>query len=273
MLATTLEGCTVLLFYSEVWHKIALGTIGNFVCFRQKESGFCMFLSKRERPTGGKTGHGPDRSLARARARPPMRAVPLCRTRVSSRRSSGYQESQWILRGLWSRVGFRARWQQAGAICYMLHFAYFLEEFRGIPPREPPISGTRVTTNWAGERPTRHCQVRICTRFPVVSLFVLLSFLLPVRALLCGRLPHTAPLVLPARPRANKTTLLLSRHHTHTLLGGGSSPCDSHESRPRFLARYHEHRPAKQQVLRSEVNAHGGRHEIDRAVVAIHAHK
>ena len=44
----------------------------------------------------------------------------------------------------------------------MLHFAYFLEEFRGIPPREPPISGTRVTTNWAGERPTRHCQVGIC---------------------------------------------------------------------------------------------------------------
>ena len=73
----------------------------------------------------------------------------------------------------------------------MLHFAYFLEEFRGIPPREPPISGTRVTTYWAGERPTRHCQVRICTPFPAVSLFVLLSFLLPVRALLCGRLPHT----------------------------------------------------------------------------------
>ena len=47
----------------------------------------------------------------------------------------------------------------------MLHFAYFLVEFRGIPPREPPISGTRVTTNWAGERPTRHhvpLQVGIC---------------------------------------------------------------------------------------------------------------
>ena len=94
-------------------------------------------------------------------------------------------------------------------------------EFRGIPPREPPISGTRVTTNWAGERPTRHCQVRICTPFPAVSLFVLLSFLPPVRALLCGRLPHTAPLVLPARPRADRTTLLLSRHHAHTPLGGG----------------------------------------------------
>ena len=102
----------------------------------------------------------------------------------------------------------------------MLHFAYFLVEFRGIPPREPPISGTRVTTNWAGERPTRHCQVRICTPFPAVSLFVLLSFLPPVRALLCGRLPHTAPLVLPARPRADKTTLLLSRHpHTRCLVG------------------------------------------------------
>ena len=77
----------------------------------------------------------------------------------------------------------------------MLHFAYFLEEFRGIPPREPPISGTRVTTNWAGERPTRHCQVRICTPFPAVSLFVLLSFLPPVRALLCGRLPHRSATV------------------------------------------------------------------------------
>ena len=56
--------------------------------------------------------------------------------------------------------------------------------------------------------------------FPAVSLFVLSSFLPPVRALLCGRLPHTAPLVLPARPRADKTTLLLSRHpHTRCLVG------------------------------------------------------
>ena len=75
-------------------------------------------------------------------------------------------------------------------------------------------------TYMAGERPTRHCQGRICTPFPAVSLFVLLSFLLLVRALLCGRLPHTAPLVLPARPRADKTTLLLSRHpHTRCLVG------------------------------------------------------
>ena len=54
VLVTSLEGCTVLLFYSEFCHKIAVGTKGNLVCFRQKESGFCMFLSKRERPTGGK---------------------------------------------------------------------------------------------------------------------------------------------------------------------------------------------------------------------------
>ena len=51
-------------------------------------------------PTLVNSGHGPDRSLARARARPPMRAVPQCRTRVSSRRSSGYQEPQWVTRGL-----------------------------------------------------------------------------------------------------------------------------------------------------------------------------
>ena len=39
---------------------------------------------------------------------------------------------------------------------------------------------------------------------------------LPASCLLCGRLPHRAPLVLPARPRADKTTMLLSRHqHTH----------------------------------------------------------
>ena len=43
-------------------------------------------------PSVVNSGHGPGRSLARARARPPMRAVPQCRTRVSSRRSSGYQE-------------------------------------------------------------------------------------------------------------------------------------------------------------------------------------
>ena len=51
-------------------------------------------------PSVVNSGHGPDRSLARARARPPMRAVPQCRTRVSSRRSSGYQEPQWVTRGL-----------------------------------------------------------------------------------------------------------------------------------------------------------------------------
>ena len=109
--------------------------------------------------------------------------------------------------------------------------------------------------------------------FPAVSLFVLLSFLPPVRALLCGRLPHTAPLVLPARPRADKTTLLLSRHHTHTLLGGGVRHATRTSRDLVLLARYNEHRPAKQQELRSEVNARSGRHEFDRAVVAIHTHK
>ena len=67
----------------------------------------------------------------------------------------------------------------------------------------------------AGERPARHhippsrwdMHGRFCP-FP--------SCCLPASCLLCGRLPHRAPLVLPARPRADRTTLLLSRHQ-HTL--------------------------------------------------------
>ena len=66
-----------------------------------------------------------------------------------------------------------------------------------------------------------HCQVEICIAVSCRFSLLLLSFLPPVRApVLCGRLPHTAPLVLPARPRADKTTLLLSRHpHTFCLVG------------------------------------------------------
>ena len=44
----------LLLQFSKILVKLALERKHNFVCFRQKESGFCMFLSKRERPTGGK---------------------------------------------------------------------------------------------------------------------------------------------------------------------------------------------------------------------------
>ena len=84
------KGGRLLLLFSEILVKLALERKHNFVCFCQKESG----------PRVVKSGHGPDRSLARARARPPMRAVPQCRTRVSSRRSSGYQEPQWVMRGL-----------------------------------------------------------------------------------------------------------------------------------------------------------------------------
>ena len=44
----------LLLLFSKILVNRALERKHNFVCFRQKESGFCMFLSKRERPTGGK---------------------------------------------------------------------------------------------------------------------------------------------------------------------------------------------------------------------------
>ena len=41
-------------YFSKILVKLALKRKHNFVCFCQKESGFCVFLSKRERPTGGK---------------------------------------------------------------------------------------------------------------------------------------------------------------------------------------------------------------------------
>ena len=78
----------------------------------------------------------------------------------------------------------------------MLHFAYFLEEFRGIPPREPPISGTRVSINWAGERPTRHCQVGIC--IAVSCRFSLCAIELPAS---CAGAAVRAPASQPGVPR------------------------------------------------------------------------
>ena len=44
----------LLLLFSKILVNLALERKHNFVCFCPKESGFCMFLSKRERPTGGK---------------------------------------------------------------------------------------------------------------------------------------------------------------------------------------------------------------------------
>ena len=61
------KGGRLLLQFSKILIKLALEQKHTtFVCFCQKESG----------PRVVKSGHGPDRSLARARARPPMRAVP-----------------------------------------------------------------------------------------------------------------------------------------------------------------------------------------------------
>ena len=71
---------------------------------------------------------------------------------------------------------------------------------------------------------------------------------LPASCLLCGRLSHRAPLVLPARPRADKTTLLLPRHQHKHSDWRGSSPRHS-VARPNrdlcFLAGYNEHRPVR----------------------------
>ena len=75
----------------------------------------------------------------------------------------------------------------------------------------------RTTTNRGKHGQLRHMtvewsQYRFCACVPV-----------PVR-LLCGRLPHRAPLVLPARPRADKNNLATLPHHTRTLRGGEFTP-------------------------------------------------
>ena len=72
-------------------------------------------------------------------------------------------------------------------------------EFRGIPPREPPVlplNGTQVTTN--GRQKGQHviifhCQVEICIAVSCRFTLVLLSFLPPVRALCCAGACLTRP--------------------------------------------------------------------------------
>ena len=103
----------------------------------------------------------------------------------------------------------------------MLHFAYFLVEFRGNPPREPPVSLTQRNSshNKLGGRKAHTSSYSTvkwgyALPFPAVPLFVLSSFLPPVRALLCGRLPHI-------RPRSQSPTRQ-----------GSSSQCDVESTTP-----------------------------------------
>ena len=95
----------------------------------------------------------------------------------------------------------------------MLHFACFLVEFRVIPPREPPISGTRVTANWAGERPTRH-HAPLPSGDMHCRFLSFLSLCCRAPCLLCGRCcagaclesclnKHLFPLLVIARDRRN----------------------------------------------------------------------
>ena len=116
----------------------------------------------------------------------------------------------------------------------------FWSEFRGIPPREPLICFRRKrkkekdtpkrrerAKQGASPRHATPLSSRCCTA-------VSLPFLPVPVPVLCGRLLHRAPLVLPARPRADRTTLLLSRHqHTLCLVGEFTLPLGHlTESRP-----------------------------------------
>ena len=135
-------------------------------------------------------------------------------------------------------MDFRAGRQAGRAICFTL-----LKVLVGIPGNSAPGTTHLLPkkekererhTKKAGARQQgaspRHAtplSSRSCTA-------VSLPFLPVPVPVLCGRLLHRAPLVLPARPRADRTTLLLSRHqHTLCLVGEFTLPLGHMtESRP-----------------------------------------
>ena len=103
----------------------------------------------------------------------------------------------------------------------MLHFVYFWAEFREISLATElrfSFEITPVTNKTRGEKASSVMPPR-----PAGGIALPFLCLFPVPACLqCGHLPHRAPLVLPARPRADKTTLRYSPStNTHILLGGG----------------------------------------------------
>ena len=107
----------------------------------------------------------------------------------------------------------------------------FWSEFRGIPPREPPICFRSKRKKEKGtpkrrERAQQGASPRHATPLSSRSCTAVSLPFLPVPVpVLCGRLRHRAPLVLPARPRADRTTLLLSRHqHTLCVVGEFTLP-------------------------------------------------
>ena len=124
-------------------------------------------------------------------------------------------------------------------------------EFRGIPPREPPncfwskrkkekdppkMQASHVARHDATPPHSRSCMA------------VSLPFLPVPVPVLCGRLLHRAPLVLPARPRADNTTLLLSRR-PHTLCLVGAEP-PSQQGKPGESGRMRRKNPTKAVKIR-----------------------
>ena len=116
----------------------------------------------------------------------------------TSRKEKNERRSVWAATGkticpssyfntLRSSVGFRACWQQAGAVCFaLLTFWWNSGEFRPGNHQFLPLNGTQVTTN--GREKGQHviifhCQVEICIAVSCRFSLVLLSFLPPVRAL------------------------------------------------------------------------------------------
>ena len=87
----------------------------------------------------------------------------------------------------------------------------------------------------AGKRPARHAIPPSRWKLHYYRFCLFRSCRLSASCLLCGRLPHRAPLVFPGRPRADKNNLATLPPPTHTrcLVGEFTPPlgCTT-ESRP-----------------------------------------
>ena len=148
-------------------------------------------------------------------------------------------------------VDFRAGRQAGRAICFTL-LKVLCRILQNSAPGTTHIPVERKkrrprTHNKARALFSRQCNSRSCTGLLMPFLPVPVPVPVPV---LCGRLPHRAPLVLPARPRADKTTCYSPAPPTPCGWWGVHQTTRMNRDLV-FLARDNEHRPAKQHELAS----------------------
>ena len=144
--------------------------------------------------------------------------------------SSSWGELMWLLqlpgRGLCGGLVVKQGCLRAGCAGQPLNASLLLTFNRSSEHNGTPFLSFEVapvTNKRAGKRPAPSRHPRPAGGIAPPGRFSACCPYLPA-CLLCGHLPHRAPLVLPARPRprADKTTLRYSPStNPHILLGGG----------------------------------------------------